>query len=286
MGDLVALVGLALLDSLSLGTLVIPVALVVSRRRVDVGPLAIYFATVVGIYLALGVALVLGIEALTGPFLRAFDTEPAQWAKLVLGVVLVVVGVLSPTPKTRTGPRPEPRSLAPAAMVALGAGAALTEAATMVPYLAGTAIIAGMGAAWGIKLLVLAGYCLVMVLPALLLIALAGAVGGRIWPRLERWVPVLEREAKTTLLWIAAIAGFWLTWSAWAALFGAPGAPDPSVSPRPAEQPDARPDLVERRFAAQRPNQLWVADMTYVRIPTGFCYVAFITDVHSRKIVG
>ena len=106
MGDLVALVGLALLDSLSLGTLVIPVALVVSRRRVDVGPLAIYFATVVGIYLALGVALVLGIEALTGPFLRAFDTEPAQWAKLVLGAVLVVVGVFSPTPKTRTGPRP------------------------------------------------------------------------------------------------------------------------------------------------------------------------------------
>ena len=58
------------------------------------------------------------------------------------------------------------------------------------------------------------------------------------------------------------------------------------ITTRPAEQQDARPDLVERRFAAQRPNQLWVADMTYVRIPTGFCYVAFITDVHSRKIVG
>lgn len=43
---------------------------------------------------------------------------------------------------------------------------------------------------------------------------------------------------------------------------------------------------MERGFTAQRPNQLWVADITYVRIPTGFCYVAFITDVHSRKIVG
>lgn len=223
MGDLLTLAGLALLDSLSLGTLVIPVALVVSRRRVDVGPLGVYFAAVVGIYLALGLALVLGIEALTGPFLRAFDTEPAHWVKLVLGVLLVAVGAFTPTPKTRTGRRPEPRSLAPAAMVALGAGAALTEAATMVPYLAGTAIIAGMGVGWGVKLLALAGYCLVMVLPALLLIALAGVAGGRLWPRLERWVPVLEREARTTLLWIAAIAGAWLTWSAWVALFGVPG---------------------------------------------------------------
>ncbi|WP_374928272.1 IS3 family transposase [Kytococcus sedentarius] len=58
------------------------------------------------------------------------------------------------------------------------------------------------------------------------------------------------------------------------------------ITTRPAAASDARPDLVERRFAAQRPNQLWVADITYVRIPTGFCYVAFITDVHSRKIVG
>ncbi len=55
---------------------------------------------------------------------------------------------------------------------------------------------------------------------------------------------------------------------------------------KPADEPDARPDLVERRFAAERPNQLWVADITYVRILGGFCYVAFITDVYSRCIVG
>ncbi len=58
------------------------------------------------------------------------------------------------------------------------------------------------------------------------------------------------------------------------------------ITTRPADEPDARPDLVERCFTAQRPNQLWVADITYVRILGGFCYVAFITDVHSRKIVG
>ena len=58
------------------------------------------------------------------------------------------------------------------------------------------------------------------------------------------------------------------------------------VTTKPARELDSRPDLVERKFIAERPNQLWVADITYVRILTGFCYVAFITDVCSRKIVG
>ncbi len=45
-------------------------------------------------------------------------------------------------------------------------------------------------------------------------------------------------------------------------------------------------DLVQRNFTADRPNQLWVADLTYVATWRGFVYVAFITDVFSRKIVG
>jgi transposase InsO family protein len=49
----------------------------------------------------------------------------------------------------------------------------------------------------------------------------------------------------------------------------------------------ARPlDLVGRAFAAERPNQLWVADITYVATWTGFVYVAFVVDVFSRCIVG
>ena len=50
-------------------------------------------------------------------------------------------------------------------------------------------------------------------------------------------------------------------------------------APRPA-------DLVERDFAAARPNCLWVADLTYVRTFAGFCYVALVIDVYSRLIVG
>jgi putative transposase len=49
----------------------------------------------------------------------------------------------------------------------------------------------------------------------------------------------------------------------------------------------ARPlDLVERRFKAVRPNQLWVTDLTYVATWAGTVYVCFIVDVFSRTIVG
>jgi transposase InsO family protein len=45
-------------------------------------------------------------------------------------------------------------------------------------------------------------------------------------------------------------------------------------------------DLVERRFVAEAPNRLWVADITYLRTYAGFCYLAVILDVFSRRIVG
>ncbi len=45
-------------------------------------------------------------------------------------------------------------------------------------------------------------------------------------------------------------------------------------------------DLVERNFTAGAPNQLWVADLTYVATWSGFAYVAFVSDVFSRRIVG
>jgi putative transposase len=49
----------------------------------------------------------------------------------------------------------------------------------------------------------------------------------------------------------------------------------------------ARPlDRVNRQFRATRPNQLWVADFTYVATWAGFVYVAFVVDVFARRIIG
>ena len=52
------------------------------------------------------------------------------------------------------------------------------------------------------------------------------------------------------------------------------------------KDPDTRPDLVERAFTADRPDCLWVADITYVRTFAGWVYAAFVLDVFSRRVVG
>jgi len=54
------------------------------------------------------------------------------------------------------------------------------------------------------------------------------------------------------------------------------------------QDPDAQraPDLVNRNFTADRPDALWVTDLTYVPTRTGMAYVCFIVDAFSRRIVG
>ena len=47
-----------------------------------------------------------------------------------------------------------------------------------------------------------------------------------------------------------------------------------------------RPDLVERDFTASRPDELYVADLTYLRCWEGLVFLAFVIDVYSRRVVG
>ena len=66
-------------------------------------------------------------------------------------------------------------------------------------------------------------------------------------------------------------------------------APSPAVAHHHRSDPAAGtrpPDLVRRDFTAERPNRLWVTDLTYVPTWSGVAYVCFIVDACSRMIVG
>jgi putative transposase len=95
----------------------------------------------------------------------------------------------------------------------------------------------------------------------------------KVWKQLRREGRVVARCTVARLMRRAELRG-----AVRGRKFKVTTGPDTAV-PRP-------PDLVTRRFAAARPNELWVADLTYVATWRGFAYVAFVIDVFARRIVG
>ena len=55
---------------------------------------------------------------------------------------------------------------------------------------------------------------------------------------------------------------------------------------RPDPQARRRPDLVQRDFSAGAPNELWLADLSYLRCWEGLVFFSFVLDAYSRKVVG
>ena len=65
-----------------------------------------------------------------------------------------------------------------------------------------------------------------------------------------------------------------------------PCGPQAPVNDRPPARSQGRPDLVERDFRPESPNQTWSADITYISTWEGFLYLAHVQDLFSRLIVG
>lgn len=90
-GLLLTLAGLALIDSTSIGTLFIPVWLLLTPGRVRVGRILTYLGTIAGFYLGVGLLLVWGGTRLADTLGGALDHRPVLWAQLALGVGLFVL---------------------------------------------------------------------------------------------------------------------------------------------------------------------------------------------------
>ncbi len=91
------------------------------------------------------------------------------------------------------------------AVVAVG-----VEAASMLPYLAAIALLASSGLGTGATVALLAGYCLVMVLPALVLLALRAALHDRLTPALTRLESWLSRASGEAVAWVLFLLGLYV----------------------------------------------------------------------------
>ena len=219
------LVVLALIDSTSFGTLVIPLWLLATPGRVRPGRVLVFLGTVVVFYFVVGLAILWGAGwAFEG--LAAAVTSPAGLLALfALGVGLVIWSfALEQRAKRerREGVVLSGRILAwrkravgergggVGSLVALAVTATTVELASMLPYLGAIGAITASDVAWPTSAVVVAGYCLVMIAPALVLLVARVFLAGRVEPALARLEAWLTRNAAETMSWVTGIVGILL----------------------------------------------------------------------------
>jgi hypothetical protein len=208
---------LALIDSTSFGTLLIPIWLLMHPGSVRPGRILVFLGTVGAFYFGVGVAVALGADAFLPQITRVLDTRAALWVQLVVGVALFFWSFrLDRKNKPASGggrlARWREHAMADGGSVAGVAGLALTAAAvevtTMLPYLAAIGLLTTSALPATQVALVMAGYCLLMIVPALVLLAVRLAAGHRVVPVLTRFGDWMARS--NTLAWIIGVVGFLL----------------------------------------------------------------------------
>ncbi|WP_252976130.1 GAP family protein [Janibacter melonis] len=181
----------------------------------------VFLGTVAGFYWVLGVALATGLLTVAGDLGAWLSATTGTRVQVAVGVLLLATGVLMPTRKKgegaarraggctagATGRWVSTGARRHGALVGLAVAAAGIEAASMIPYLAGIGIVTSAPVGAAERALVLAGYCVVMVLPALLLLGLRLGLGRRLEPVLRRVAAWMERTSGETVAWVLAIVG-------------------------------------------------------------------------------
>ncbi len=197
-----AVLGLALLDTLSPGVTGTTLFVLLARPRRVGTLLGVYLGTVAVAYFALGVLLMLGL----GAVVPVVDATVWAWGQGTLGAALIV-GSFFIRDKSPGDAPARSRSLTLRTMLLLGLGTWLFEFSTAVPYFGAIGIMtsAGMTAVQWSPLL--AAYVTIMVLPGILLGLAWAALGERTLGRLRRWRDRTSSGSRATLRWIVAMAG-------------------------------------------------------------------------------
>lgn len=223
---LIQLAVLALIDSTSIGTLIIPLWLLLRRSaRGMAATTGLYLGVIGAFYFAIGVVLLLGANAALTAWSQNLSALGESLAfrvlALIAGAVMIVWGFTprKKTPEDRNAAAPE-RSVerrwsaridhalgSPAGLVSLAVVAGLLELPTMLPYLAAVGILTSSGIGVVPSLGILGLYCLIMLVPATVLLIARLAFASRIDEILTRLSARLSSYAAEAMKWVAAIFG-------------------------------------------------------------------------------
>ncbi|MFF5208241.1 GAP family protein [Streptosporangium sp. NPDC000396] len=226
-----ALVGLSLVDSTSFGTLLIPIWLLLTPGRLRIGRIAAYLATVAVFYFCVGILLTLGADAALEALRAAVAGIPTLALKigqLVLGALIIAASYRLEARVRRQGGQPGKirhwrakamsGSGSVGSLMGLALLAASLEVATMLPYLAAVGLMVNADLGWQLTGAALAGYCVVMTLPAIVLAVARFVAHHRADPLLQRANDWLTRNSAKALGWALGGIGISMTLNAAATL--------------------------------------------------------------------
>lgn len=226
-----SLIVLALIDSTSFGTLLIPVWLLATPKRIYMRRFLIYLATVVAFYFAVGLLMILGATAFINYFGDLLETNGFLILLLIIGISLIMIAEIKGTKaaiakanervekgegrivqwrKRLMGDEATSKSYL-VMLVGLALTAGIIELGTMLPYIAAIGLITSQGFALPFSVLLLLGYCLFMILPAIVLLVgrlVAYRLVEGLLLKLENW---LTKNAYMTTIWVVEIVGILLT---------------------------------------------------------------------------
>ena len=238
-----ALAVLAVVDGLSVGTLLIPVFLLLSPGRVRAGRILLYLVTIAVFYLVVGLLFLWGLVNLVDVASGFLSSPTGMTLRLLVGVGLIVVAFTMPTrpreqvatatgaaapadPAQAASPVPPPgaaptggrltrwreRLLDPGtrrtAVMGVAVAAGLVEVATMLPYIVAMTMLADAGVGAPFRVVALVGYCALMVAPAVVLLVLRIVAAPLVQRPLQRFATWMERTGPETTAWIIGIIGF------------------------------------------------------------------------------
>lgn len=223
---LLSLVALALVDSLSVGTLLVPLFFLLAPDGVRAGRVLLYLAAIAAFYFAVGVAVASGAGWVAETIETIGDSSPVTWLQLVLGGALLagalVFGRTAPkagTPEAEAILNRPPGRLGRwrdramhdgggIALVGVAVGAGMLELATMLPYLGAIGLLTQAALPLPHLAAVLAGYCAVMIAPAVVLLLARVLLRGLVEPPLQRLARWLQLNGAENTAWIIGIVGF------------------------------------------------------------------------------
>lgn len=197
--------GLALLDTLSPATLGVTVYLLLTEKERLSSRLMIYLATVAAFYFSVGIAFMLGLDALLAAFSSILQNRIVSWVMLIIGGILFIASFYYPKSKSSDLPRPKSKSIS--SMIALGFTTSLVEVGTAFPYFAAIGLMSTSNLAVYQWLPILAGYNLIMVLPPFIVFVLHLLLGRVMHRPLEKLRLKLARHSGSAVSWIMCIVG-------------------------------------------------------------------------------